>query len=226
MSQMYTTADLPKVLLFYAEPMADLAEKIQKHAANVQLGIITWQRQADDLCSHQGFARITIEESWKVRGSIVFFLCCLDDSDRIYDNLAVMTKITRFGPSTFKIMIPFFPSLTLQAEGGDRGLGVLGEIPISRTMTRLLSLTPRGKSGPTEVVIFDIHHLQERFYFEDDVAPRLESAMTLVTERLDKAIEIAMLNPPPPARPPSERARPSKTTTRTPPTCAHRQPQA
>jgi hypothetical protein len=34
------------------------------------------------------------------------------------------------------------------------------QIPIARTMTRLLSQTPRGKSGPTEVIIFDIHHLQ------------------------------------------------------------------
>jgi hypothetical protein len=61
--------------------------------------VITWHRQAD-----AGFARICIEESWKVRGSLVFFLGSFDDPTKIFDNVAVMTKITRFGPSMLKVV--------------------------------------------------------------------------------------------------------------------------
>eukprot|EP00288_Rhodomonas_lens_P001177 CAMPEP_0177738928 /NCGR_PEP_ID=MMETSP0484_2-20121128/26732_1 /TAXON_ID=354590 /ORGANISM="Rhodomonas lens, Strain RHODO" /LENGTH=77 /DNA_ID=CAMNT_0019252913 /DNA_START=8 /DNA_END=237 /DNA_ORIENTATION=- len=60
-------------------------------------------------------------------------------------------------------------------------------------MTRILSLIPRGKSGPTEIVIFDIHHLQEQFYFEDHVIPRLETSIRLLLDRLDQVIYTRMM---------------------------------
>ena len=36
----------------------------------------------------------------------------------------------------------------------------MGEIPTARTLARLLSAMPKAKSGPTELVVYDIHHLQ------------------------------------------------------------------
>lgn len=38
-------------------------------------------------------------------------------------------------------------------------------------------------------MIWDIHHLQERFYFEDDVLARLENSMQLLVAKLDKEID-------------------------------------
>ncbi|EDO36633.1 predicted protein, partial [Nematostella vectensis] len=51
---------------------------------------------------------------------------------------------------------------------------------IDNTLATLLSATPLTARGPTQIVIFDIHALQERFYFGDFVIPRLESAIPLL----------------------------------------------
>lgn len=75
--------------------------------------MITWHRQAD-----AGFARICIEESWKVRGSLVFFLGSFDDPTKIFDNVAVMTKITRFGPSMLKVVARPAPRRRAEAHLG------------------------------------------------------------------------------------------------------------
>jgi hypothetical protein len=47
-----------------------------------------------------------------------------------------------------------------------------------------MSNIPQSRGGPTSVVIFDIHALQERFYFGDAVLPLFESGIPLLLERL------------------------------------------
>ncbi|KAG1359031.1 putative Ribose-phosphate pyrophosphokinase 4 [Cocos nucifera] len=51
-------------------------------------------------------------------------------------------------------------------------------------MARILSMIPKSRGGPTSVVIYDIHALQERFYFGDDVLPCFESGIPLLLQRL------------------------------------------
>ena len=36
----------------------------------------------------------------------------------------------------------------------------------------LLSTIPLTARGPSQIMVFDIHALQERFYFSDNVIPR------------------------------------------------------
>ena len=36
----------------------------------------------------------------------------------------------------------------------------------------MLSVIPMAARGPTQIVMFDIHALQERFYFSHQVIPR------------------------------------------------------
>lgn len=44
--------------------------------------------------------------------------------------------------------------------GGEKGTGKRGEVYTTTTLSRLISSLPKAKSGPTEIVIWDIHHLQ------------------------------------------------------------------
>ena len=39
-------------------------------------------------------------------------------------------------------------------------------------MATLLSAIPLAARGPAQIFVFDIHALQERFYFSDTVIPR------------------------------------------------------
>ncbi|XP_065322432.1 uncharacterized protein LOC135929673 isoform X2 [Gordionus sp. m RMFG-2023] len=48
------------------------------------------------------------------------------------------------------------------------------------TLAILVSAIPLTSRGPAKIIIYDIHALQERFYFSDKVIPRLETAIPLL----------------------------------------------
>lgn len=59
-----------------------------------------------------------------------------------------------------------------------------GDVATAFTLARIMSNIPQSRGGPTSLVIFDIHALQERFYFGDAVLPLFESGLPLLLERL------------------------------------------
>ena len=44
-------------------------------------------------------------------------------------------------------------------------------------LANLLSGIPLASRGPSQIIVFDIHALQERFYFSDQVIPRWEHGL-------------------------------------------------
>ena len=48
-----------------------------------------------------------------------------------------------------------------------------------QTLATLLSSTPLTARGPTQIMVFDIHALQERFYFSENVIPRYALALLI-----------------------------------------------
>ncbi|GFQ03183.1 ribose-phosphate pyrophosphokinase 3 chloroplastic [Phtheirospermum japonicum] len=61
-----------------------------------------------------------------------------------------------------------------------------GDVATAFTLARILSNIPISRGGPTSLVIFDIHALQERFYFGDNVLPCFESGIPLLLNRLQQ----------------------------------------
>ncbi|KAE8678472.1 Ribose-phosphate pyrophosphokinase 3 [Hibiscus syriacus] len=59
-----------------------------------------------------------------------------------------------------------------------------GDVATAFTMARILSNIPISRGGPTCLVIYDIHALQERFYFGDHVLPLFETGISLLKQRL------------------------------------------
>jgi phosphoribosylpyrophosphate synthetase len=59
-----------------------------------------------------------------------------------------------------------------------------GEVATAATLSRMLSATPVTQGGPVRFLIFDIHALQIRFYFQDNCLPVLLSAMPLLENLL------------------------------------------
>lgn len=45
-------------------------------------------------------------------------------------------------------------------------------LPSLQSLAIMLSVIPLAARGPAQIFIFDIHNLQERFYFSDQVIPR------------------------------------------------------
>jgi phosphoribosylpyrophosphate synthetase len=71
----------------------------------------------------------------------------------------------------FKIILPYYPTGTMERVDQD------GQIATAATLAKMVSNVPMTLSGPAQIILFDIHALQERFYFSDQVIPRLESGV-------------------------------------------------
>ncbi|KAJ6313422.1 hypothetical protein OIU77_014847 [Salix suchowensis] len=61
-----------------------------------------------------------------------------------------------------------------------------GDVATAFTLARILSNIPASRGGPTSLVTFDIHALQERFYFGDNILPCFESGIPLLKNRLQE----------------------------------------
>ncbi|XP_008784970.1 ribose-phosphate pyrophosphokinase 3, chloroplastic isoform X3 [Phoenix dactylifera] len=82
--------------------------------------------------------------------------------------------------SSFTVVLPFFPT------GSYERMEEEGDVATAFTLARILSNIPISRGGPTSLVIFDIHALQERFYFGDYVLPCFESGIPLLKNRLQQ----------------------------------------
>ncbi|KAJ6352498.1 hypothetical protein OIU76_001685 [Salix suchowensis] len=75
-----------------------------------------------------------------------------------------------------------FPNLFINNAEDLRGQH--GDVATAFTMARILSNIPISRGGPTSLVIYDIHALQERFYFGDQVLPLFVTGIPLLKQRL------------------------------------------
>ena len=92
--------------------------------------------------------------------------------------LGVIYALPRYGCTSLTVVLPFFPMGTMER------VSVEGEIATAMTFTRMLSATPLTKRGPVNFVFYDIHALQNRFYFEDSVLPHLTTAIPLLKKEI------------------------------------------
>ena len=172
----------PPVLLFCHPSMEILAKKIvasvaeSKGARNYRLvelhSNLKWDSFAD------GWPNIFIENVKEIAGRDVILLVSFDSPSVIFEQLAVIYSLPRYLIRSFRIILPYFPTATM--ERVDRE----GQIVTAKTLATMLSVVPLAARGPAQIFIFDIHTLQERFYFTDQVIPRLLTAMPLLLTEL------------------------------------------
>lgn len=147
------------MILFYCTAMEELAKKIAKNE-RIVLGKINWDKFPD------GFPNIFIENVESVRKADVAFLASFTP-ETIFEQLAVIYALPKYGAKSLKIILPYFPVGTM-----DRVVK-MGEIVTAKTLARMLSAVEIR----TELVVYDIHDAHEWHYFDKPIDPRLESAI-------------------------------------------------
>lgn len=167
-------SDLPKkhVHLFYCLESEDLARKVAAQSDHITLRSINW-RSFDD-----GFPNLYINEAHDIRGQHVAFLASFSSPAVIFEQLSVIYNLPRLFVASFTLVLPFFPT------GSFERMEEEGDVATAFTMARILSNIPISRGGPTSLVIYDIHALQERFYFGDHVLPLFETGIPLLKQRL------------------------------------------
>lgn len=125
-----------------------------------------------------GMPNIFIEEVHKLLPAHVLLLLNMRRKEILLDQLSLLYAIPRYGCRSLTVLLPFFPTGTM--ERVDRE----GEVATASTLSRMISAVPMTPGGPARFLIFDIHALQIRFYFQDSILPVLLSAMPLLLNLL------------------------------------------
>lgn len=108
----------------------------------------------------------------------VVFLTDLTNPSELFSYLAVMYALARYSAKTLTVVVPFFPTGTMER------IEQPGDIATAKTLARLLDCIPPSLTGPARVVIYDIHATPEQFFFGDNIQIQLQSAMPLLTKYL------------------------------------------
>ncbi|PHU04213.1 Ribose-phosphate pyrophosphokinase 4 [Capsicum chinense] len=136
-----------------------------------------------DLCARSfddGFPNLFINNAHDIRGQHVAFLASFSSPGVIFEQLSVIFALPRLFVASFTLVLPFFPTGTFERMEEE------GDVATAFTMARIISNIPISRGGPTSLVIYDIHALQERFYFGDNVLPLFETGIPLLKRRLQQ----------------------------------------
>eukprot|EP00268_Persea_americana_P018742 TRINITY_DN1951_c0_g1_i1.p1 TRINITY_DN1951_c0_g1~~TRINITY_DN1951_c0_g1_i1.p1 ORF type:complete len:330 (+),score=46.92 TRINITY_DN1951_c0_g1_i1:228-1217(+) len=163
-----------KICLFYCAETKALADRVAAESDAIELRNINW-RTFDD-----GFPNLFISNAHGIRGQHVAFLASFSSPGVIFEQLSIIYALPRMFISSFTLVLPFFPT------GSSERMEEEGDIATAFTLARILSNIPISRGGPTSLVIFDIHALQERFYFGENVLPCFESGVPLLKSRLQQ----------------------------------------
>ena len=127
---------------------------------------------------NDGFPNLFVRDATRIRNRHVAFLASFQSPASIFEQLSIIYQLPRMFVGSFTLVLPYFPTGTAERVEAE------GDVATAVTLARILSNIPLSRGGPTSVVIFDIHALQERFYFGDTVLPLFESGIPLLRARL------------------------------------------
>ncbi|KAL4853687.1 Ribose-phosphate pyrophosphokinase 3 [Chlorella vulgaris] len=162
-------------LLFYYPDCEQLARRIvQCSDGTVELAEINWKRFAD------GFPNLFVKDAIRIRNRHVAFLASFHTPGVIFEQISIIYQLPRLFVGSFTLVLPYFPTGTAERVEAE------GDVATAFTLARIISNIPLARGGPASVVIFDIHALQERFYFGDQVLPLFESGIPLLRQRLQQ----------------------------------------
>lgn len=110
----------------------------------------------------------------------VVFLGSLYDVRNFFEQVSMTIVLPRQFIKSLTIVYPFYSTGTMER------VDVEGTLATAETMFKMLtSPLPLTRSGPSNLIIYDIHAVVERFYPTDQVFMRMKSAIPLLLEELN-----------------------------------------
>lgn len=172
-------------VLFCAPEMHNLAKEIRSCSGTnpMILGDIEWQEFPDK------WPNIFIRNSDQIRNSHVLFLASLHNPLTIFGQISLLYHLPKYLCRSLTVLLPYFPTGTMER------IQIPGEIATAYSLAQMLSSIPLTRTGPSEVVIFDIHALQNQFYFSSNIIVRLESTVSLLFNELKDTEKYAIAFP-------------------------------
>lgn len=162
------------IVVYFSKEMREIAEELAQGPAQeyVALREVDWDAFPD------GFPKLFIRDIKDCRYNHVLFLSCFHDPAVLFQQLSVIYSLPQAGAEKFTLLVPWFSCGTMER------IEHVGEVATAATQARLLSIIPPAASGPSTVVILDIHSLATQHFFGPGVHVRLKSCVSLLVERL------------------------------------------
>jgi ribose-phosphate pyrophosphokinase len=166
-----------------AKKVVECCEDWQKMAAETWDSHETRQIEYRPICRWNkfgdGFPNLFIENVKEMAGKDVIFIASFHNVEVIFEQISMLYEIPRYLAHSCTVILPYFPTGTMER------IDLEGQVATAKTLSVILSDIPPTARGPTQIMIFDIHALQERFYFSRTVIPRLETAIPLLVREIE-----------------------------------------
>lgn len=151
------------IVVLYYPTMRDIAYQLAT-LAGFELMEVAWNYFPD------GCPNITFPSFERLQGRDVVYLGSLSSLDNFVVQQSLIIALSRQLVKRLHIVWPYFSTATM--ERVDRE----GTLAVAEPVAKLMSSVPQ--LCPATLTIFDIHALQERFYFQDTVTVRLATNLT------------------------------------------------
>ena len=178
---------MQRVLLFSCPQMKHVAEEmVTLHGGKriLEEGKIDWKHFPD------GTPNFKVLEPEKLKDRDVAFLACFDSMGAALEQLMTVASIARrHDLRSLKVILPYYPTGTK-----DRWEEP-GEVVTSLELARIMQFIPRPGAARVELVIYDIHALQEESFFPDNIRVRLQSAIPELLVHLQAMKDVAIAFP-------------------------------
>lgn len=143
---------------------------IDTDTSKFRYGHISWHHFNDK------YPNITFDHNLENRD--VIFVMSMHDPAIYMEQLSVIMVLPRQGINSLRIIMGYFAPGTMDRVDCE---GIVATAETAATI--LSSCIPMTKTGPATLEIYDIHALQERFYFKDKVRVKLRTATHLIKEK-------------------------------------------
>ena len=113
----------------------------------------------------------------EIAGEEILFFASFHSNDVTLSQFSVLIVLLQSFIESLTIVLPFYPVAT------NERVDLEGHVATANTYSMLLSNLPSvGK--PTRIMLYDLHTLQNRFYFHSSTVPSLHTAIPLLLARL------------------------------------------
>jgi len=165
-----------KYYVLYHDSMEVFADTLRTYTGrfDVPRDEIKWDLFDD------GTDMIDIANPKRIEGRNVLFLANMESNSFFLAQLHLLNYIGTFRPVSLTIVLPFLTTGTMERIAG----GEEGRVPTAVTTINLFNSLPQI-GPPTLIVTYDIHALQEQFYFHHPAVAGLRSAIPLLIKELN-----------------------------------------
>ena len=113
----------------------------------------------------------------EIRGSDVLFLASFHSNATTLTQYHALVGLCESFIHSLTVLLPYYPTATMERVTNE------GTIATANTMAKLFSHLP-STGKPTRLMVYDIHTLQNRFFFDGSTYPQLCTAFPLILDQI------------------------------------------